>query len=137
MGKINSISDFLKFSKSSQEVSLIIANDNAEQEQFSNELVKDGFKEAESISELLNAIETSSKTYFLVGEYLPKDFYDFLLQYPTGQIDIFDKKTMKSEIAIPLYRDVSIVFIITKSNLSQVQRGEFDLLSHVGMAYQN
>lgn len=137
MNTHNSFSDFLRYAVSSREVSLIIAKNDTEQQDLIQTLEKEGFKKANKVSDLLEDALYPSKVYLVAGETLRKDLYDFIVQYPTAQIEIFNKEAMKSTTVIPQYKDTSIVLVITKDHLSQVQKHGFDVLSHTGMAYQS
>lgn len=137
MNSNKSFSDFLRYTLSSREVSLTVAKDNAEQQHFIQILEKEGFKKASKVSDLLEDALHPSKAYLVAGETLRKDLYDFIVQYPTAQIEIFNKEAMKSKTVIPQYKNTSIVLVITKDHLSQVQKHGFDVLSHIGMAYQS
>jgi hypothetical protein len=68
---------------------------------------------------------------------MQKELYDFILQYPTGQIEIFDKDKFQSKSISPLYRDVSIVVLTTKQTLMNMQKKGYKLLENVGITYQN
>ena len=63
--------------------------------------------------------------------------YDFALQYPTGQIEIYDKFNLKSQTVTPSYKDVAVVFLITKDTLKKAQEAGFMLLEQVGITYQS
>ena len=137
MNSHNSFSDFLRYTLSSREVSLVLAKDGTEQQDFIQTLEKEGFKKTNNVSDLLEDALHPSKAYLVAGEILRKDLYDFIVQYPTAQIEIFNKEAMKSKTVIPQYKDTSIVLVITKDHLLQVQKHGFDVLSHTGMAYQS
>src|SRR3989344_6058627 len=93
----NQLVDFLNHTVSQKEVSVIIAKDNNEQHLFQEELDREGFRQAIDVSEIIKRNKALSKVYFMVRDKFPKDIYDFLLQYPTGQVEIFDKSTMSSK----------------------------------------
>lgn len=137
MMTMNSISDFINYTKSQQEVSLVIAKDTKELDDFVQVLADHDFRQAIDTSELFKRITAPSKVYYVVRDSLPKKIYDFIVQYPTGQIEIFDKEAKKSEIVSPLYKDVSVVILVTKESLSNIQKGGFRLLENVGITYQS
>ncbi len=137
MNNENKLTNFLKYAAFQKEVSLIIAKNEEELKEFEEILDKNHFKKASHVSQLLLYIDSPSKLYFHINSNLPKELYDFILQYPTGQVEIFDKNKMSSTVTTPSYSDVSVILLITKEKLSQIQNGELEILSHVGLTYQN
>ena len=98
---------------------------------------REGFRQAIDVSEIIKRNKALSKAYFMVRDKFPKDIYDFLLQYPTGQVEIFDKSTMSSKTYTPIYKDTSVVLIVTRDSLRAIQKEGFQLLEYAGVAYQN
>lgn len=133
----NSFNEFLKYTLSQKEVSLAIAQDEAELNKFVEILQSHGFRQTIDTTELFKYVTIPSKVFFIARGNLPKDIYDFIVQYPTGQIEIFDKRNLKSKIVTPVYNGVSVVLLITKSSLKQIQEAEFQILNHVGVTYQS
>lgn len=131
----NSLNNFLKYTLSQKEVSLVIAKNDEELVRFQEVLESNYFKKATEILTLISHIDEPQKIYFVITD-ISKDLYDFLLQYPSGQVEIFDSQKMKSTIINPIYNGVSVVFLIKKETLSQVQKGEFPMLEAVGLTYQ-
>lgn len=129
--------NFLKYTSSQKEVSLVVAKNEAELKEFEEILDKHRYKKAVHVSQLLLNIDSPSKIYFHINSEIPKELYDFVLQYPTGQVEIFDTKKMSSAISIPTYQDVSIILLVTKERLLQIQKGELQILSMVGLTYQD
>jgi len=136
MGK-NTFADFLKYTPSQREVSLAIAKDESELKEFIEILESQEYRQAIDTSELFKNIESPSKVFFIVRDKLPKDIYDFIVQYSTGQIEIFDRESMQSKNVIPAYEGISIVFLITKQALRHVQEAGFQILDSVGITYQS
>lgn len=133
----NNFNDFLICTLSQKEVSLVIAKDGPELKKFIEMLEIGGFRQTIDSVELFKYIETPSKVFFIIHDKLPKDIYDFITQYPTGQIEIFDKQILKSKIATPVYDGVSVIFLITKPSLKHVQEAGFQILNQVGVTYQS
>lgn len=129
--------DFLKLTKSQKEIALVIAKDDNELKLFHEILDGSDFRQVVDFPELLKRMTASSKLYFIVRNNLPKEMYDFIMQYPTGQIEIFDKNTMTSKTFTPLYKDTSVVFVLTKEVLRNIQEKGIQLLESAGIAYQN
>ncbi len=137
MSQVNDFNDFLKFSNSQKEVSLMIAKDEEQLSEYRQKLDLSYYKQASELSHLLSNIDSPRKMYLVVKDELSKDLYDFILQYPTGQIEIFDKEKRKPVVAHPSYRDVSLVILLTKKTLDDAQRKDFSILENVGLAYQS
>ena len=137
MDASSNFQEFLRFIDSGQEVSLALAKDETELKELQKLLEDHHFKQATLISQLLLHIETPCKIYVLVQNRLSKNLYDFILQYPTGQVEIFDAAKMKTNVATPVYKAVSIVFLMTKETLSQIQKNNFQILDKVGITYQS
>lgn len=127
------LSAFLKYTLSQKEVSLIIAKNDEELVCFQEVLENNYFKK---VTEIFTNVIEPQKIYFVITD-VSKDLYDFLLQYPSGQVETFDTKKMKSTIINPIYEGASIVFLTKKETLSKIQEGEFPILKEVGLTYQS
>lgn len=126
------IEEFLSVMIGSKEVGMVIAKNEAEISSFAKAMDGLDFKRSENIADLFQ----SPKTYFVVDGNLDKDVYDFIVQYPTGQVEIFDKKLMQSQTLSPDYKNSAIVLLVDKDNLNKIQEKGFDLLSSTGPAFQ-
>lgn len=130
--------DFLSVALGSKEVALVIAKNKTELLSLAKAMDKQGFKRSENILEIFSAFGGKShKTYFVAYEKMDKDIYDFIVQYPTGQVEIFDKKLMKSQIFFPDYKNFAVVLLVDKDDLNKIQKKGFNLLSVTGSAYQS
>jgi hypothetical protein len=129
---IASLKGFLATLVGSKEVGLVIAEDQKELRNFFQSLDDAGFNKSIGIA---NAFE-SQKSYIIIDEDMGKNVYDFAVQYPTGQVEIFDNKDMRSKIFSPDYRS-SIVLLVTQDVLNNLQTKGFNLLSAVGPAYRS
>lgn len=132
----NTIKDFLKYANSQKEVSLMIAKDDDELESFTKKLSEVEFRQAVDTSDLFKQITKSSKSFVTVKDILSKDLYDFALQYPTGQVEIYDKFNLKSQTVTPVYKDVTVVYVLTKTALKKTQESGFRILELAGITYQ-
>lgn len=110
----------------------MIAQNDAEISSFAKAMDRFDFKRSENIADLFK----SPKTYLVADGNLDKDVYDFIVQYPTGQVEIFDKKLMQSLTLSPDYKNSAIVLLVDKDNLNKIQEKGFDLLSSTGPAFQ-
>lgn len=130
-------STFINKTSSQKEVSLVIARDTEEQDRLIETMHNHGFRQVIDTGELFEKIVKPSKVFYVIRQGLPKDIYDFLLQYPTGQIEILNKQKMRADVVSPDYDHVSVVFITTKEHLLSVQEKGFDVLGSAGIAYQS
>jgi len=133
-------SQFLEKTISQKDVSLVVAKDSKEIKDFEAVLIGDGFKMVHSISDILSALNKPTKTvkiYISPDHGNVKALYDFLVQYPTGQIEIFNDKQMKSEILHPEYTNSSIVLLILKDELKRLELSNFALAQYTGLAFQS
>jgi len=127
-----SIEEFLSVMIGSREVGLVIAKNEAEISSLTKAMDRSDFKRSENISDLLK----SPQTYLVADENIDKDVYDFIVQYPTGQVEIFDKKLMQSQTLSPDYKNSAIVLLVEKNNLNKIQEKGFDILGVAGPAFQ-
>jgi hypothetical protein len=125
--------DFLKVAFGQKEVGLIMAKNIDELSDFSRIMDNEGFKRSDNILDLLN----SPKMYISVDENMNKNVYDFVVQYPTGQVEIFDNTAMKSNTFSPEHVSRCIVFLVLKEDLSKIQEKGWDILSLCGPTYQS
>ena len=128
-----SLSQFINIASGQKEVSIVIAKNQKEQDDFIKFLSENGFKKSEAVYELLE----NAKTYFVAAQKIDKNIYDFIAQYPTGQVEVFDKNTMKSNVYTPEYKDKAVIIVALKNNLKKLQKNNFDLLALTGPAYQS
>lgn len=127
---------FLNRLSSQQEISLLIAQNDDQEKLFQQELDNNNYSHPASTEELLSNMTKPMKQYVVIYPENQKDAYDISVQYPTGQVEIFDPKTMKSKTATPTYKDSSVVFMITKERLATMRNSGLDVLQHVGLTYQ-
>lgn len=137
MNNNNSFVDFLKHTASQKEVSLVIAKDKTELRELKSTLDQQKFIQLVDHPDFFKYITTPSKIYFMAQSQLPKRVYDFIIQYPTGQIEIFDKEKMRSISMSPIYKDVAVLVLITKEALENTQKSGFQVLENVGLTYQS
>jgi len=133
----NTFLNFIKHSISQKEISLVIAKDDQEQRQLQESLDDAGFKKVHEIPEIMKDMKENTRIYYCIEEKFPKALYDLVIQYPTGQVEIFDVHSMKSTVVSPNYEKSSIILLCTKDNLTYFQNKGYSILEHVGMAYQS
>ena len=133
-------SRFLGRTEAQKDISLIIAQNQEELNEFGLFLKNEGFQAVENISDLMSSLGNTSKPvrlYVSPNKSNIKSFYDFLVQYPTGQVEIFDSQEMTSKVLQPDYDNSTIVFIVSQKDISEFQSNNFSLLQYIGMTFQN
>lgn len=126
------LEEFLTITAGTKEIGLIIAKDASELAFLTRSLDERGFKQSKIVASLLDL----QGCYFLLNEFVAKDAYDFAVQYPSGQVEIFDKSQMQSHSYSPNYSSLNPIFLVIKEDLHKLQAKGFDLLSVVGPAFQ-
>lgn len=133
--------DFLEKTVGQNEVALVIADGSQEISQFEAVLSGEGFKMVRNIHDLIEMIEeTSSRrkiVYISPDHGNIKNLYDFVIQYPTGQVEISDSKTPQSKVIFPNYPNLSVVVLVLKEELQKFELANFSFLQHVGLTLQN
>jgi hypothetical protein len=134
----NTFDDFLKLTPSQKEVSLAIAKENDELSTFLEVLENQGFRQIVDIQDLFKYVfHPSAKVFFVVKGLIPKDIYDFILQYPTGQVEVYDYFNLKSKLATPSYDNTSVILLVIKEDLKRNNESGFQILDQVGLTYQS
>ena len=131
------IKEYLNFVKSQKEVGFMLAKNEKELKEFEKELTSSCFVKNSNIAGLGESLKSPGKNYLVLKSNGPKKVYDFLVQYPTGQIEIFDSESMKSDVIIPDYKMNTTVMLVTKKYLLKIKEEGYDLLSYAGLTYQN
>lgn len=111
---------------------MAIAKDENELKEFSQSMNELGFKETDKITDLLS----HPKSYLVAEEDMSKNIYDFAIQYPSGQVEMFDKNHMNSRIFSPDYKN-NVVLLINEKVLNKLLAEGLDLLSAAGPAYRS
>jgi hypothetical protein len=124
--------DFLKKTFGQKEVALVIVKHEAEQKMFQKQLEQEGFKPLERPlrkAVALNYIIVKDQERF-------KEAYDFAVQSPLGQIQLWDEIQTKTTLIAqdPMH---PTVFLLTKDTLAKIRQAGMDLLSKVGLTYQS
>lgn len=122
------IEDFLKIISMSHEIGMIIAKNQENIDNTSKILEDNGFEQQQKVMGFFDV----SKSYFIVNPLHPKEIYDFVTQYQTGQVEVFDKEEVSSKVFSPEYEDLSIILLITEDDLNKLETNNFSILSSVG-----
>lgn len=124
---------FIKYSVSQKEVSLIITKGEKENQEIIKTLTEIDYRQSINALEITKLISQPAKIFITLENNFSKDIYDFIVQYPTGQIEIYDKDKLKSQIATPIYNDVSIVVVADEET---IKKTKFPILEKVGLTYR-
>jgi hypothetical protein len=135
--KEKKIEIFLNRASSQKEPVFVIAQNNQEAKEFQDIIEGAGFKQAKTVRDLMKKIKSVNRKFLLIsqGDNL-KDIYDFVVQYPTGQVEIYDKKSLTTEVLNPDYKNASFVFLITKEDIKNSKENGYDFMSFAGLTYQ-
>ena len=125
--------EFLATLTGSKEVGLMIAKNKKELDDFARLMEEKGFKQSAGAFDFLKFL----KTYFVADENMGKEIYDFAVQFPTGQVEIFDNKLMRSQTLSPNYDNSAVVLLVLKNDLDKLQAKGYNLLSSAGPAFQS
>src|SRR3989344_2539454 len=134
---LSPLADFLSSCKSQKEVSLVLAKDEAELSSFQDALRSSGLVSADSPLQLLSVFNSDSGVYAVVRSPHAKDYYDFAVQYPTGQIELWDRTSMQAHGATPSYENSVMIFLMTKADLLSSQQEGRDFLANCGLVFQS
>jgi len=136
----HSFSEFLEHIFLAREVPIIIAEDQDELHEYSHLLDQAGYHEQESVYHLIQVSQSPTKDYLVLDDHHPytiKQAYDFVVQYPTGQIEVSDQVTLQKAVFSPNYQESTCLLLITHRELQKVESTGLEFLSHTGMAYQS
>lgn len=129
---------FLTDSTSQKEISLVLVENSEDFADLKDSLVKNGYNFSSDIISKLNNLNNDDKICFVINnETDAKLLYDFALQYPTGQINLFDDKVMETINISPSYDNKSLLLLLTDNQLENLKNINFDFLSVSGMTYRN
>jgi len=129
-------STFLDDALSQKEVSFIIAEHENELSHFQRWLDDRGYQSAANATELLRMAKQNKKLYSILDSEDAKNDYDFAVQYPTGQVELFEPKSMKGITETLEYKNRSVIFLVTRHHLSQLEKKNYNFLSVVGIAFR-
>jgi len=124
---------FIKYSISQKEVSLIITKDEKEIQRVAKILMELGYHEEINVSDMVKIVSQPSIFFITLKDDFSKDIYDFVVQYPTGQVEIYDKVKLKSQTVTPVYKNVSIIVVADEET---IKKSKFPVLEKVGLTYR-
>lgn len=130
----DNLTKFINYSVSQKEISLIITKDEEKIQETIKTLTDVGYSQVSEIKEILKLITRPAKILVVLNNDFPKDIYDFVVQYPTGQVEIYDKEKLKSETVVPIYKDVSIIVVADEKT---IEKSKLPVLEKVGLTYRS
>lgn len=126
------LSEFVRVASGGREAALILAQSESEIAEITRFLEGEGFKRADNLKDFF----VLPKLFYFTGDKLDKDIYDFVVQYPSGHVEIFDKEKMVSQTLSPDYGNKTIIIIMTKENFQKARSQGLDLIPAIGPSYQ-
>ncbi len=126
---------FLNLTIGQKEVSLAIARNVSELKEFQEILEKEKFIESKSAAELAQNIKDNMRNFLVLGSDI-KPEYDFIVQYPTGQIEFFDHEAMQPTVYSVEHQDTGIIFLVADEVLKNISIN-YNILERVGLTYRN
>ena len=133
MNKNESLQEFQRILKGQKDVCLIVAKNESEMDDFAKFFEGSGFQTSKNVFDFFSF----EKSYLVLDENLPKDFYDFLTQYPTGQVEIFDREKNESKVFSPDYQNQVFVLVATEERLAKLKEKGFEIMDKVGPVYRS
>ena len=131
-GNKTNLGEFLSLLIGSKEVGLVIAKGGNELPLLAAELERNGFLSAKNLGDLLK----TGKSYYLADQNLDKEVYDFVVQYPSGQVETFDKYVAQPQVFSPDYKTCAVVLLVEEGDLAKLQEKGFNLLAVTGPAFR-
>jgi len=127
---METLDEFLIYAHGAREVSLIIANSADSFDALRHTLGEKGFCMLTSPFEYDQ--EKCARTAYILTEEDEKDLYDFVLQYPTGQIDISNLER-GNIVTIPEYDSSTTLLLVTSAKIAASEERGFNFRELVGL----
>ena len=135
MNTNESIKQFLSFFPKSHDVGLIIFDTQEDFKIIEKEIVDSEFLFSKNFDNLVDNIKIGKKTYIFLKDELDNKLYEFIAQYSTGQINIYDGF---SNIPInPNYEKGGFLVLISSEDLKKIEGNPQSLLSICGLTWRN
>lgn len=128
---------FLEDATAQKELPLALAKDNEEFVHFHDLMTEQGFVGSDKIFDVIKQLESKKKIYFVINQHNIKIAYDFILQYPTGQVNLLNKEDMSNISYSPKYNSHSLVLLTTDEFISHLQKNSLNFLENIGMVYRS
>jgi hypothetical protein len=123
-----SLNNLLEATTRTHEAGLVIARDSAAQKRLIQSLEQAGLKRT-TVTSFKPAAHGS---YVVIEDRTQyKDAYDFVCQYPTTVVSLYDAATKQMVVMRPDYR-TPLVFVMTDATLASMSKAGFDLRGRIG-----
>lgn len=100
-------------------------------------LTEGGYIGSDDIYTVLSHLERHKKVYLVINNTSAKVLYDFATQYPTGQVNLLNPKTMENKSFTPDYKNHSLILLTTSEYLKHIVKHDLDFINIVGMVYKS
>lgn len=131
------LSQFIKDSQGEKELSLILAKSDEEFIKFHTLLTEEGYIGSDDIYSALTHLDRHKRICLVINNKSAKLLYDFALQYPTGQVNILNPKTMVNMSFNPEYENHSIILLTTVDYSEHIAKNNLNFLNNTGMVYKS
>jgi hypothetical protein len=115
-----------------KEVGLVVGASQEELESARKALEHHHYTRATTPLELMD----NQKVYLVLTKDILKGAYDFVTQYATGQVELWDSARAKSVVATPRYSDSTVVLLTTQEELNAAEERGLDLLGVAGPTFR-
>lgn len=129
--------DFLKYTDSQKEVSLVISQNPGELDDFYLTLIDQDFVVALDVADLMQKVTKPGKYFFTVKECLSEEAFRFIFQYKNGYLSANGKKTQLMINAIPAYQGVSLILLIDDKALKTSGINGKQILNLIGVTFRS
>jgi hypothetical protein len=133
----DTLEEFLSHVVPSKEASLCITTDEVNIAATEMSLRSSGFSGATTPLELFYGIKNGERMYLVLTETNAKQIYDLILQYPTGEINFFDREKMETLRTSPNYEHTAVIVLASIPILEKLEAHGLAFRSVTGLAYHN
>jgi hypothetical protein len=142
MSDINTnFAEFLTYALKVKEVALVLASDEREQIILQELLTQANFSSVPDVFTLMEKLKVGGKYLIIINSSTSsedlKKYYDFVAQYATGQIELFDHQASKTVLATPNYGNTSVILLVNKNDLKLFALKGFNFLDNCGLTYHS
>lgn len=134
--KKNNFLQFIQDSLSQKEICLAIVKNKQRVEEYKQKLKSQGFKEINKPLDVLEEIDKQAKIFIEPKIDNQKDLYDLILQYPTGQVELMDKKSFTKKTVSPKYDGSAIIILTTDKLFDNFKKNNLNLMPYLGLTFR-
>lgn len=131
------LSQFLEHIVSSREVSLAVTADTESLAEMVEVVSAGGFTRCEDAFAMIRAIQVPRYLVFTVlTADAPKPLYDFVVQYPTGMVQLGHPDSLTQVVAHASWENNAVLVVATRKTMEATQTKGYRFLEGVGMCWQ-